>query len=640
MFLQGVLSLIQITFLPGFLFLRLFKLKLDFLITIIFAFALSLIANYISIFGLTSLGFYSRTSVYVVFCIELIILFGVCFSEIKKYLNINIFPFLLENFKKQYRDLIIILNSKYSKYSNLFWISIVGSIGSIIWALYFLFNNVFYLTIFIRHDPVVSWNRWALDWFAGNLPGTTWHYPQLIPANWSLSYQFLGEQLQYFPKIIMPLFTIFTLILIFYLGVYKKTLGYFIAVITTTLFIRHAFGGMVESGLVDLPVAFMSFVAIYCLLRAQDFKDISTVKKYLVLGIIFACGGAVTKQAGLLILILYPLLTYLLVVRKKFNFSYRDIWLFFIFYFTSIVIIVASFYVYKELQILSGLDGSEIKAVTCNIYQGSGLFQRFVFSVKIFLSYNLFFLNIIENYYLHFIVGTVLGLFYALLLLFSLKNVSYRILFFLVLVPYSFLWSLFFCYDLRNYSLVLPYYGLGLGLGFENFLLVFDGIMLKKIKSFFSDMKLYVLLLMIVLLLILIHLKYSKTYLLDKQIDLNMQLYRPKVNKKLAEYDSLVGIKKAILTDYEIRNLFRLKKIPMIYQYFYTFSNCGYAGKKNEDNIIYEQYCNQLKKTEIGYLLLPPATVKSVLDDVDKKIAAGDYKLIFKKEGYQFVKVS
>ena len=41
---------------------------------------------------------------------------------------------------------------------------------------------------------------------------------------------------------IMPLFMLYMLLLMFYLGVYKKSIGYFIGIIATTLFVYNALG--------------------------------------------------------------------------------------------------------------------------------------------------------------------------------------------------------------------------------------------------------------------------------------------------------------------------------------------------------------------------------------------------------------
>ena len=640
MFLQGILSLFQIIFLPGFLLLRLFKLKLNFFISIIFSFALSLIANYVSIFTLTALGLYTRTFVYSAFFIEVAIFLYLFLESIKKSFYLNLFTQISVGIKDLYKNLVTILNTKYSKYFYFYWVIIVSAVFSIFWAASFLGGNVFYLTVFKRLDPVVLWSKWAFDWFSGIFPFHTFHYQQLIPANWSLAYMFVGAELQYFAKMIMPLFTTYLLILMFNLGIYKKSLGYFAAVIATMLLIRHAFGGMVESGLVDLPVAFMSFLPIYCLLISKDVSSFSIVKKYLVLGIIFACGAAVTKQTALLTLVLYPLFVYLLIFRKRYTeFSFSDKWQLIIYYFIFVLVVVAPFYVYKEWQIWNRLDSSEIGTITSGLFMGSSLLQRFVYSIKVFLSHNLFSLNVIYDYYLHFIVGTILGLVYATFLIFSLCDASFRVFFFLIFIPYSLFWSMFCCYDTRNYALAVPFYGLGIGLGLDNFILFKGGHFYKRIKNFFISIKLWHFIMAVLLLLIFIHLRYGADYLLKRQEELSLEVFTPILNKKLFEYDKAFGIKKVVLTDHHFDRLVGLRNIPIKFQFFYASNEAGYCGKDSPNEFFYQQYCQNIKNPDVGYLLIPELVDKKLKNDVDQKFKDGKYELIFAVEGHLFIKV-
>ncbi|MFC1894318.1 hypothetical protein ACFLYH_00025 [Candidatus Dependentiae bacterium] len=642
MFLLGVLSLIQIAFLPGFLLLRLFKLKLSLFITLIFSFALSLISNYVSIFFLTALGFYNRSVVYFTFCIELAFLLFLYFLEIKNLLNINIFSAIGNEIKSLFDDLNVIYKQKYSKYYYFYWIVIVFSLLSILWVFTFVLGNIVNLTTFIRCDSVVLWSKWSRDWFAGIFPKLTWHYPQLITANWSLAYKFLAEELQYFPKIIMPLFSTYLLILMFHLGICKKQLGYFVGVIATTLFLRHAFGGMIQSALIDLPLTFMSFLSIYCLLRSQDLSNYLEIKKYLILGMIFVCGAAVTKQMGLFVVCLYPLLTYLLVLRKKEGFfNSKQIFKLGFYFFIFGLIITAPFYLYKEWQIFHGFDSSEFSAIAIDQYQGKSLLGRFIYSTKIFLSYNVFFLNVVKEYYLHFTVGAILGLVYATMLFFSLFDPSYRVLFFLIFLPYAALWSLFCCYDMRNLAMAVPFYGLGLGIGLEKFLFFRDSYFYQRIKNFILNFKLYILLFLFLISLIFINFYYPITILLQRQRELSLQIFKPNLNAKLFKFNNKIGINKTVLTDYHFDRILALKNIPMQFQFLYhSTDGLGYAAKDSSNLGNYKKYCKNINNSEIGYILVSKNIKEDLKIDIDNKLKNKTYDLLFKKDGYRFIKIS
>jgi len=56
MFVLGMLSILQITFLPGFLILKTAKINKGIIQTLVFSFALSLISNHIFVVILTHLG--------------------------------------------------------------------------------------------------------------------------------------------------------------------------------------------------------------------------------------------------------------------------------------------------------------------------------------------------------------------------------------------------------------------------------------------------------------------------------------------------------------------------------------------------------------------------------------------------------
>lgn len=84
MFFLGVCAIFQITFLPGFLILRMFKLKKGIIQTFIFSFALSLVFNHLFVVLLTHLRINYSFFYYILFVVEMIV-FGLL---IFKTLNI------------------------------------------------------------------------------------------------------------------------------------------------------------------------------------------------------------------------------------------------------------------------------------------------------------------------------------------------------------------------------------------------------------------------------------------------------------------------------------------------------------------------------------------------------------------------
>ena len=86
--------------------------------------------------------------------------------------------------------------------------------------------------VFNVWDTIFSWNRWAVDWSYNQFPALTYEYPQILPANWSLSYVIMqNKEVQAFTKAIMSLFSLFTILLFFDLARIKKNLVYLLGAI-------------------------------------------------------------------------------------------------------------------------------------------------------------------------------------------------------------------------------------------------------------------------------------------------------------------------------------------------------------------------------------------------------------------------
>ncbi len=615
MIFRSILALAQTTFIPGYIAFNIFKIKTNILRKLIFIFSLSLIINYLIVFFLTSIKLYKYQTVYSIILVELIYLLFLRIKNNKKLTNK--FHFKIPN-----------LNNLWQKQTTGNKIALIFALISTSWVFLIFIKNALFFNVFIRWDAIVSWNKWALDWYSNILPLKTMHYPQLIPANWSISYIILGEPIQFIPKMIMPLFTLFILFLFWDLGITKKNFGYIWAIPTTTLFIRHAMGGMIESGLVDLPVAFMTFCSIACILFIQDITNINLIKKYLILGSIISAGALITKQAGIIIVIIYPILMFILVKQIKTKDKLKIL----IIHIINILVIASPFYIYKKIQIMNKLDGSEISTVTNIIYKGSGLIQRFIYSIKIFLSHNIVFLGdheIIKNRSLHIFVGSILGLFYSILIWFSLKDKTFKTLFFSMFIPYSIFWALFLCYDFRNYAIAVPLYGLSLGLGI-NYLL--NKIKIIKIKPIIA--------LIGIITLLYFNGKISSTELLKKQNNEILKIGKYKLNKKLKEYDYKNIIQGNIMSNYgQLEKTLFPKKVNCVIQNFNT-SYCGYQGKKQTIKELFVEYKNKLKNNSINYILYPKNNVSDEINaHINKKLQTKKFEKIFEKENYCFLRV-
>jgi hypothetical protein len=164
------------------------------------------------------------------------------------------------------------------------------------------------------------------------------------------------------------------------------------------------------------------------------------------MGMLVACGAAITKQAGIYLLVVFPFFIYFFIIKVKKDFNdIRTFLKLFGFYFLIIGIIVLPFYLYTQFKIRNSIDSSEIQFVTQGIYNGRSYLQRFI--------------DASSKFKLLFAVFP----FFA----FSITDRNFRWIALFLVFPYFILWSLFYSYDIRNSAIILPFYSIGVAIGIE-----------------------------------------------------------------------------------------------------------------------------------------------------------------------------
>jgi hypothetical protein len=447
-----LLSVCQICFIPGFIFYILLNRNIidsKVLLIPVFSFALSLIINYILVTALSYFHIYTRLALIILILTEFAVL---AFLVVLGRINTERYNIKM-NVAKAWQDIEILFPLRKSTYGLLQFVFFSFSSLLLVFLLVILILNAG--RVFNAWDAVVSWNRWAVEFYNNRIPAGTYHYPQLIPANWSIAYVLAGYPLQFIPRAIMPLFLIFMVYSFIILGLKHRTIIYFLSSIFLyqTLMKFHW-----TDGDVDVPVAFFSILIYICLLLTEESDNEVDKKKYIILSLMFACGSAVTKQSGIFLLLIYPLLL-LVMTRHALVWTYRKIAAFCGLYVGMIAIIVLPFYLYIEMAIRKGLETSEINVVTNDIYNGASYSERLMNACNLFTG--------AFSSKLLFLIGIIL-------FLFSLGDKTFRILNLSIVIPYFSIWALFFSYDLRNFAIMFPYLSLGIGIGFD--------IILRKAK--------------------------------------------------------------------------------------------------------------------------------------------------------------
>lgn len=421
MLLLGILAVIQTVFLPGFIFISFFSVKTTSTIQKwIYVFALSLFSNYAIATILTLLRFYTSSVLTFIIAIELLIIAYLLFTK-KSTIDLRI------NFRVRLNDYIVFLKSlSFSR-------RVLIIITTIIVLFYFSLFISNLGTIFYFVDTVnnIHWNTWAMD-FANNIfPQHSSHFPQLIPANWSISYLLIGvPNVHFFPKGFMPLFFFSNLLMFLDLAFDKKNYVFLIALIIYGLFAPIIYNLVfIADGNGDLPVSFFAFLSFYAYLKTN--KEKFELKEFIIV-FLFASTAAGTKLAGFYIFFFLSILCLYHLIKNFNTISKKEI---FTLIFTIILILAINLFWYfiKPKVMAGGLDQPE--------WLAKG------------------YINILSNalHLLYYNWGLPVLAFLIITIFFSLFTKEAKYISIIIVIPPIILWMFKYSADFRNLSFVVPF---------------------------------------------------------------------------------------------------------------------------------------------------------------------------------------
>lgn len=312
--------------------------------------------------------------------------------------------------------------------------------------------------IFRGGDELFSWNAWAIQWAGNQFPTNTRHYPQLLPAAWSVIYQFLPKPVDFFAKALMPMFTLGIAAIFIAFWRLEKRPGPLLS-LPIGLFLIYCFGwsgSLMLMGMADVPSAFTLLLAYYTYSkwRAEPGDGF-----YLFLSGVFAGTAAIAKQGGLALLPFF-LVAFLEqaasaaaqgVARAPSSRPRLSAWLPFWLAFAAVAV---PWYLYAEHQVAAGrnhYDRSEEWLVNhgATFFQpGSTALARLSSAYQALASS------------LH---GQAVVWVLAVLCLLSLRDKRHRGILLLMGFGYPLVWALFLSYDLRNLTPAAPFMALGAG---------------------------------------------------------------------------------------------------------------------------------------------------------------------------------
>lgn len=613
----GILSLFQITLLPGLIVLSASRYQGSLLRRLLLAFGFSLTANFLGVFALGAAGVYGRHVTFALFGAELVVLAWLEGSAIRRWLASPLLSAFIATIVGEIRRL-----REVSGPGTAGLVRAAAAIAALLIALFEIAQILVTFvanwgTIFKFEDAVFSWNRWALDWYLKGLPAWSYHYPQLVPANWSISYVFMNAPLQYIGRGMMPLFMLVLLLAMLDLGWKKRTGPYLATLVAVYMYPRLRID--LTEGMADLPVSCMAFLSFCCIVAAHREACTKSRTWYLVVGAVLAAGAAITKQPGVFFLAVYPVLAYVFALRGQGAEGRARALRLAGVYAAIVLVIVVPYYVYAEVQIRTGQASSELGYVTNGIFGGLPVPQRIVAAWQMFL------VNIKP-------VPTFL---IVLLGLIALGDQFCRWVIGLIVVPWALLWAAFASYDPRNLALAIPFMALSVGTGAATVLqepLSPVHAVARALRRLAAAPAWVVVASAAALIATGIGFGLSPTpeRLIAHHRRLERELGNAALNARLyAEYDKQPFTRR-IVTDYVF--MFKLPEL-------------GRLGVQQEfvssaaEPVEFAEYQKRLLDPNIGYLLLPVNAVPSIVRDVEERIQRGDVKLLFRAEGYLFVEI-
>lgn len=611
MFILGILSVFQITFIPGFIFLTLFYPEKRSAIQIsTYCYALSILFNYLLSCLLTMLGIYTSTAVQLVVALELLYL-AIYFFRRPRIAYKGAAPSFLSP---------VVATNLLGKLS-----AIVGLLGIGILCAYALQKVG---TVFQFSDEIGSYNSWALQWTLNKFPDAndTFGYPVGIPANWSLGYLFMGNSsIQFFNKISMVFFPISCSLLFWELGVRSKkyTLLSAIPIFTATLILFTP--QFIGAGTLDIPascVAFLCFyVALDLLKNGFDFKKI-------ILMHLFAASSASLKQSGLFVVAGVLALTVYFIFRQRRILTQKQImrtisWSIAISFFLSL-----SWYLWIQYQIYEGRASSEATYLTKGIHQGRNYSERLLWALRMFFCLD------------RGLKSQILISLISALTIFTFFLKKTRILF-LAVISYFFLWALFFSYEVRTLALIFPFMAYLCAESIDYFLSIL------KIKTDFPiassplsgivinpNLKKYIFLCSVLVIFALNFTALSENKLIARQNYLQKEIMDADLNHKLYSYNNQFGISGKIASTYGI-----LKFLPEINNFYFklraptSLDLLSYLEER--EDIHYLLISIDRNSTAHGFSL----TEAPAIQEIENKLAAGKFKLLFRHNDLGFIKI-
>jgi hypothetical protein len=402
MFLAGLAAFLQITIIPGWILSRAVRGR-----PVAYAFGLTLIVNYLLAEWAVALGVYSPAFIYALWCVEgaaVVVLLWLRDARVE-------IP--VQEWLQLDRPVVA---------------TAAAALAAVLIALLIFATN--FGNVFSTGDDVASWDRWAMEWATGSQPSSG-YYPQLLPANWSITYLAMQTTaVKMFAKGIMPLFLLGSLLLLVDLYRRTKQTAWLLAAPVLLLFYQYAFSEpMLVAGYMDVPAGFFALLTIHSLILLD--RDPAPAAVAFLLPVLFASAATQTKQGAV-----YFLAVALIWVLRRSGLRIGIAA-------AAVVVIVNWRLLATQVRVWRGLESTNLGYLTGAIHEGRSYWERCLHAIDL--------IRLTRGLEAQWFALPAL----ALILLAAAHPRGRRILLLFVL-PFSVAWALFFSYELRTLAIIFP----------------------------------------------------------------------------------------------------------------------------------------------------------------------------------------
>lgn len=315
MIITGLLSLLQILFVPGLILNAFIKKEVGAIYRLSFIIAFSLLFNFLYVIILVTINTYFFSVVLSILLIEIALIIFLYRKRFSQPISNSLIS-LSTNTKNAFTHYFGIGSGKRVSQRIIQIIKVIALLLALLtlgWVLLEFINQIG--TVFGKWDSVVSYNRWANEWSQGIFPTGACEYPQLLPSNWSLTYVFTKSSIVIFAKLVQSVFPILFVLAMVDLGLTFGSAGLLFGVPISIVLLKKFAGVSLFEGYMDVAVTTFTLLSFYMVLK--DLNRNSYSRRTLWFSGIVILAAALTKQPGALAFGAWVLINLFLLLSKN-----------------------------------------------------------------------------------------------------------------------------------------------------------------------------------------------------------------------------------------------------------------------------------------------------------------------------------